>query len=163
MLISKSIKNFFDFNLFYLLSVVEYASKYSFQIELPHLYVEGGYKVDGKILFLPVVSSGLFTGNFTRGTGDVRIKGIQKQINGNTHFVVNKMDIKIKLQTGRIKLGELFDGDKVLGEIVGQTINQNFEILSQEIIPLVEKSLSRVLKKSANKILERFTMAQLFP
>lgn len=125
--------------------------------------MEGGYKVDGKILFLPVNGAGSFTGNFTGGTGDVRIKGTQKQINGNTHFVVSKMDIKIKLQKGRINLKEIFDGDKVLGEIVGQVINENFEVVSQDLIPLIEKSLARIFKRSGNKILERFTMEQLFP
>lgn len=143
--------------------IVEYASKYSFQIALPDLYVEGGYKVDGKILFIPVKGSGRFSGNFTGGTGDVRVKGIQKDINGTTHFVVNKMDIKINLQKGLISLNDFFGGDKVLGQIVGQTINQNFEVFSQDLIPLIEKSLARIFKKSANKILERFTMAQLFP
>jgi len=145
------------------LNIVEYASKYSFQIELPLLYVEGGYNVDGKILFIPVKGAGTFSGNFTGGEGTVRIKGIQKEINGENHFVVNKMDIKIKLQKGQIKLEDFFGGDKVLGEIVGQTINQNFEIFSQDLIPLIEKSLARIFKRSANKILERFTMAQLFP
>lgn len=39
-------------------------------------------------------TAGKFSGNFTQGTGDVRIKGIQKKINNETHFIVNKMDIK---------------------------------------------------------------------
>lgn len=127
------------------------------------LYVEGGYRVDGRILIIPIKATGKFSGNFTGGTGDVRVKGIQKEINGQKHFVVSKMDIKIKLRKGQISLGELFEGDKILAEVVGQTINQNFELFSQDIIPLIEKSLARIFKRSANKILERFTMAQLFP
>lgn len=107
--------------------------------------------------------SGRFAGNFTGGAGDVRIKGIHKEINGETHFIVNKMDIKITVQKGQIELGELFSGDKVIGEIVSATINQNFELFSKDLIPLIEKSLSKIFKRTANKILERFTMAQLFP
>lgn len=144
-------------------SVVEYASKYSFQLELPHLYVTGRYNVDGKILFIPVKGSGGFTGNFTGGLGDIRIKGVHKEIKGQTHFVVNKMDIKITVAKGSIALQELFAGDKVIAEIVSQTINQNFAILSQDLIPLIEKSLSRIFKRTSNKILERFTLDQLFP
>lgn len=73
---------------------MEYASKYSFQLELPHLYVTGRYNVDGKILFIPVKGAGKFSGNFTNGAGEVRIKGVHKQINGETHFIVNKLDLK---------------------------------------------------------------------
>lgn len=144
-------------------SIVEYASKYSFKLELPHLYVDGRYNVDGKLLFLPVKGEGAFKGNFTGGAGDVRIKGVQKKINGETHFVVSKLDIKISVKKGKIDLVDLFGQDKVLGEIINETINQNFDIFSQDLIPLIEKSLSRIFKQTANKILERFTMAQLFP
>lgn len=144
-------------------SIGEYASKYNFQIALPHLYVVGRYGVDGKILILPVKGSGRFIGNFTGGAGDVRIKGTQKEINGETHFVVSKLDIKITVQKGKIALSEIFNGDKVLGEIVSTTINQNFELFSKDLIPLIEKSLSKIFKRTANKILERFTMKQLFP
>lgn len=73
---------------------MEYASKYTFQLELPHLYVTGRYIVDGKILFIPVKGAGKFNGNFTNGAGDVRVKGIHKKINGENHFIVNKLDIK---------------------------------------------------------------------
>lgn len=123
----------------------------------------GGYIVDGKILFIPVKGSGIFSGNFTGSTGVVKLKGVQRQINGETHFIVSKLDIKIVVGKGRIDLVDLFGGDKTLGEIINQTINQNFEILSQDIIPLIEKSLARIFKRTGNKILERFTLAQLFP
>lgn len=127
------------------------------------MYVVGRYNVDGRILFIPVRGAGHFKGNFTGGAGDVRIKGIHKQINGETHFIVNKMDIKITVQKGKMDLEDLFGGDKVLGEVINQTINENFALLSQDLIPLIEKSLSKIFKRTANKILERFTMAQLFP
>lgn len=130
---------------------------------MPSLFVVGRYNVDGKILFLPVKGAGAFKGNFTGGAGEVRIKGVQKEINGETHFIVNKMDIKITVKKGKIDLGDFLGGDKVLGEIINETINQNFEVFSQDLIPLIEKSLSRIFKRTANKILSRFTMAQLFP
>ena len=123
----------------------------------------GKYNVDGRILFLPVKGAGKFTGNFTGGLGDVNIKGIQKQINGQTHFIVNKLQIKVTVQNGKLDFQNLFGGDKTLGEIINQTINQNFAVFSKEMIPLIEKSLSQIFKKTANKILVRFTMAQLFP
>lgn len=149
---------------FFNCSIVEYASNYSFQVALPHLYVVGRYAVDGKILFFPVKGAGKFTGNFTGGTGDVRIKGIQKQINGETHFIVSNMDIKITVKKGQIELGDIFGGgDKVLADIISTAINENFEVFSKDLIPLIEKSLSKIFKRTANKILERFTMSQLFP
>ncbi|XP_052863365.1 uncharacterized protein LOC128270003 [Anopheles cruzii] len=145
------------------LTVVEYGKIYSFELELPHLYVEGRYIVDGRILLLPVKGSGKFTGNFTQGIGSVRIKGDRKRINGKDHLSLAKLDIKIKVSDGRIKLENLFGGDRVLGEIINETINQNFNLLSTELIPLIEKALQRIFKRTGNKILERFPEEVLFP
>ncbi|KAL1373615.1 hypothetical protein pipiens_005124 [Culex pipiens pipiens] len=143
--------------------VVEYGKVYSFELELPHLYVEGRYVVDGRILLLPVKGAGKFTGNFTQGFGNVRIKGDRKVINGKNHLSLAKLDIKIKVGDGKIKLENLFGGDRVLGEIINQTINQNFSLLSHELIPLIEKALQRIFKQTGNKILERFPEEVLFP
>ncbi|XP_053672331.1 uncharacterized protein LOC128722676 [Anopheles nili] len=145
------------------LNVVEYGKIYSFELELPHLYVEGRYVVDGRILLLPVKGSGKFTGNFTQGIGSVRIKGDRKRINGKDHLSLAKLDIKIRVSDGRVKLENLFGGDRVLGEIINETINQNFNLLSTELIPLIEKALQRIFKRTGNKILERFPEEVLFP
>lgn len=126
------------------------------------MFVDGKYSVDGKILVLPVNGAGVFTGNFTGG-GEIRVRGGPKVIDGVTHFIVNKLDIKVFVKKGRIDLGPLFHGDQTLAKIINETINQNFDLFSKELIPLIEKSLARIFKRTANKILERFTMAQLFP
>ena len=124
-------------------SVIEYGKIYSFELELPHLYVEGRYVVDGRILLLPVKGSGKFTGNFSeckwcgvgfvlklfsfqfytffpvaQGIGSVRIKGDRKRINGKDHLSLAKLDIKIRVSDGRVKLENLFGGDRVLGEFL---------------------------------------------
>jgi Haemolymph juvenile hormone binding protein (JHBP) len=143
--------------------VVEYASKYTFAITLPHLYVTGRYIVDGKVLFLPITGNGKITGNFTNGEGAIRLKGTQKEINGNIHFIVTKLDIKIKVESGKIELDNLFGGDKQLGTVINKVINDNFDTFTNDLIPLIEKSLAKIFKSTGNKILKRFTMAQLFP
>ena len=119
--------------------------------------------MDGKVLFLPISGNGKISGNFTNGEGLVRLKGVQKQIKGNTHFIVSKLDIKIRVQSGKVVLENLFGGDKVLGEIINNVINENFEAFTSDLNPLIEKSLGRIFKSTGNKILSRFTMAQLFP
>jgi hypothetical protein len=119
--------------------------------------------VDGRVLFLPITGEGNFTGNFTHGKGDIRLRGVHKELNGATHFVVNKLDIKITVQRGKIELDNLFGGDKTLGDIINSVINENFEAFTTDLIPLIEKSLSRIFKQTGNKIFKRFTLEQLFP
>lgn len=85
------------------------------------------------------------------------------EISGNDHIILKKLQIKIKVGRGSMYLDNLFGGDKTLGDIVNDTINQNFEVVSKDIIPLIEKALERHFKKTSNKILSRYTRSQLFP
>lgn len=50
-----------------------------------------------------------------------------------------------------------------LGDAINGVINQNFDVISKDIIPLVEKALQRLLKRISSKILENFTYDQVFP
>lgn len=51
----------------------------------------------------------------------------------------------------------------ILGDAVNAVINENFDVVSKDIIPLVEKALQRLLKRISSKILENFTHEQVFP
>uniref|UniRef100_A0A336MQ15 CSON002427 protein n=1 Tax=Culicoides sonorensis TaxID=179676 RepID=A0A336MQ15_CULSO len=146
------------------LDVVEYAKKYNFKVELPQLYAEGTYDIDGRILLIPVKGNGRFHGNFSRALADVRVRNeIVTKPDGQTYSVVKKIDIKIQVKDGKIRLDNLFGGDRVLGDVINETINRNFDILSKEIIPLIERALSKYFKKVGNKILGTYPESVLFP
>lgn len=93
----------------------------------------------------------------------MKIRGDRKVIKGQTHLIITKLDIKISLKAGKIYLDNLFGGDRTLGELINTTINMNFDLFSKELIPLIEKALGRIFKRTGNKILSRFTEDQLFP
>jgi len=144
------------------LNIVRWGEEYQFEMFLPHLYVEGVYNVNGQILLIPIKGSGKFTGNFTSCSGSVRLVS-GKYSSMDETVQITKFDIKIKLGNGYIALKNLFNGDKVLGNAINDVINQNFDVLSKDIVPLIEKALQRHFKKIANKISSRFTYGQLFP
>lgn len=143
------------------LDIPEYGKTYNVEVFFPKLHVEGSYDVNGQILLLPIKGSGPFFANFTECTGNVRMQFSRKE---NSDLVqIKKFVIKIKVAKGAIKLFNLFNGDKALGEAINGVINQNFDVISKDIIPLVEKALQRLLKRISSKILENFTYDQVFP
>lgn len=172
--------NFFSFAC----SVVEYARKYTFDLELPQLYTEGAYDIDGRILLIPVKGSGRFHGNFSEyflvflskiiknnfisliANALAHVVVNQERVtksDGQVYSIVKKINIKIRVRNGKIHLDNLFGGDKTLGEVVNETINRNFDVLSKEIIPLIERALSKHFKKVGNKILGSYPESVLFP
>ncbi|XP_055694818.1 uncharacterized protein LOC129796516 [Lutzomyia longipalpis] len=144
------------------IEVIEYGQHYKLQLVLPHLYTKGRYSIDGRVLLLPIKGAGKFTGNFTRSTADVTMILEPREISGNDHIILKKLQIKIKVGKGSMYLENLFGGDKTLGDIINDTINQNFEVVSRDIIPLIEKALEKHFKRTSNKILSRYTRSQLF-
>lgn len=161
---------------------------------------------------LPLKGSGKFTGNFSKSNnsvnkilrhiikylplsfceltansiGKTRLVITKTEKNGEEYFHMEKMEIKITVGKGMLKLQNLFNGDRVLGEFmhilnifskfilkqnvfffigdaINEVINQNFAVVSQDVIPLIEKALQRTFKKTANKITSRYTFQQLLP
>lgn len=86
-----------------------------------------------------------------------------RNINGAEHIVLKKLTIQVKVGHGKLDLHNLFNGDRTLGDVVNETINQNFDTVSKDIIPLIERALERTFRKTGNKIMGRYTQEQLFP
>lgn len=133
-------------------------------VDLPHLYIDGMYQIDGKVLLLPITGSGPMRGNFTGCTGAVRLQGeLRKDGAGEEHLHYSDFRMKISIGNGNLQLENLFGGEQALGDVVNSAINNNFDTFIREIQPLIEKALSEVFLKIANNIVEPFTFRQLFP
>lgn len=82
---------------------------------------------------------------------------------GVGYIHIQTLEIHLSFEKGTMKLQNLFNGDKLLGDTVNDAINQNFKLFSEDIIPLVEKTLTKTLRKIANRVVMNFTFDQLFP
>lgn len=129
-----------------------------FEMLLPKLHGEGTYDVSGQLLALPLRGNGRFSGNFTNFTAFVKVKFEIKTDSENVDRVgIQALEVKIKMGKGRVRLYNLFNGDKTLGEIINETINQNFETFTMELIPPIERALEKKFMSIAGKIMETFT------
>ncbi|XP_014210436.1 circadian clock-controlled protein [Copidosoma floridanum] len=138
--------------------------RFAMDILLPHLYIEGLYEINGKVLLLPIRGSGPLTGNFTDATGSVKIQAAtSKDINGDDHITLNEFRMRISIRKGSLNLENLFNGDPTLGTVINNAINSNFDAFLKELQPLIEKALSNAFTDISNKIVNPFTYNQLFP
>lgn len=83
--------------------------------------------------------------------------------NGDEKMRITDFRLNVSVSHGTLKLDNLFDGEKVLGDVINSAINNNFELFLREILPLVEKALSDAFQNIAGNIIQQFTFAQLFP
>ncbi|KAI4499873.1 hypothetical protein M0802_005129 [Mischocyttarus mexicanus] len=138
--------------------------EFALEVKLPHLHIRGLYDINGRVLLLPIQGSGPMVGNFTQCTGTVKIRaGTKQQPNGDNNVIIEDFKMKITVGKGTITLENLFGGEKVLGDVVNNAINSNFDAFLSELQPFIEKALSDAFREIANSIVTNFTYEQLFP
>ncbi|EDW95712.1 protein takeout [Drosophila yakuba] len=137
--------------------------RFDFELILPHLHGDGLYEINGNILALPIKGNGPFTGNFTNFVAYVRVQYDIKNVNDLEYLHVKEFALKIRTGKGNIKLENLFNGDKVLGDVINDTINQNFELFTNDLIAPIARALEAKFLVITTKILENFTYSELFP
>ncbi|KAG7200231.1 hypothetical protein KM043_017708 [Ampulex compressa] len=138
--------------------------RFAVDVKLPNIFINGFYEMDGKVLLLPIRGSGPISGNFTNCMGAVKLQAIQqKGDDGQDYMHITDFKMKIAVGKGTLRLDNLFGGEAVLGEVINQAINSNFDAFLKELQPLVESALSEAFLDIANSILSQFTFQQLFP
>lgn len=93
------------------------------------------------------------------------VKIISELVKENDGHCLKISDLIVRIRTGQgnIHLQNLFNGDKSLGDIVNETINQNFELFTNELIGPIERTLEKKFLTITRKIMENFSYEMLFP
>lgn len=83
--------------------------------------------------------------------------------NGVEFIKIDKCGVKGKFDKVQIYLDNLFNGNKELSEAGNQIVNDNPDIFTDEIIPIVEKSLAKKFRSIANGVFELASFDEFFP
>ncbi|PSN50094.1 hypothetical protein C0J52_04719, partial [Blattella germanica] len=85
-------------------------------VDLPFLTFDGQYEISGRILLLPIKGKGPVHANATDCKADVVLKAqIVKKKDGK-YIYFHAMDIDLDIGSYKVKLENLFNGDKILGK-----------------------------------------------
>ncbi|XP_055383842.1 protein takeout-like [Condylostylus longicornis] len=133
------------------------------ELLLPRFEIEGFYSVEGRLLALPLKGSGDFHGSFSNIRAKVKFDVGRIEKNGVEYFKLSQINIKAKMGKGRIKLNNLFDGNKELSNVINDSINDNIIAIANDILPSIEKALEKKFSEIGKKVFEIFTANQLLP
>lgn len=93
----------------------------------------------------------------------MRLIGGKTPRGGKEYVKFEHLQMKISVGKARFRLENLFNGDRTLGEIGNQIINENSQLFVEEMIPGFEKSLSKTFLEIANVVLTDVTYDEMFP
>ncbi|KAF5283931.1 hypothetical protein FQR65_LT13692 [Abscondita terminalis] len=136
---------------------------YEYDVDLPLLIINAHYNITGKILMMPIKGEGPFQANITNCKSKTKLKGELYEKDDEMYLRYKEMTVHVTIEGGDVKIENLFNGDKLLNDIVNDSINKNFDVLLHELLPVIERSLGSTFLRIANAIVEPYTFKQLFP
>lgn len=125
--------------------------------------LNGTYKIVGKVLVLPINGHGqckLVLDGFS-ALAVAHFKPLEK--NGELYWNLNHLDFDFSTTKLHIRLDNLFNGDKALGENMNKFLNENWTILLDELRPAFRSALGTVFSEITSRFFERVPITQIFP
>ncbi|RZF37246.1 hypothetical protein LSTR_LSTR006572 [Laodelphax striatellus] len=132
-------------------------------VAIPYLHFEGKYDVNASVLGVPIQGKGPMRANATDVTADLVLKGKASKRGGNNYIDFYNIELGIDLGNYDIKLENLFNGDKALGDAVNIAINENKQEFMKSLKPVAERVAAEMVLTIANKISRKFPFDTVFP
>lgn len=106
------------------------------------------------------------TGISLQDNVDIKLKFAPNivQINGKQHINIPANKFKLVFDTTRmyLRLDNLFNGDKALGDNMNLFLNENWKDILQELKPAVRETLTQILSGIINNVFEKIPYSELF-
>lgn len=97
-------------------------SKYEVHATVPKIVIKGKYKIDGRVLVLPIQGEGNADLVFDNAVFIVKYKPKVVEKNGKQYIQTDRFQLDFDTSQLHIQLENLFNGDKALGENMNQVI-----------------------------------------
>uniref|UniRef100_W8CD27 Protein takeout n=1 Tax=Ceratitis capitata TaxID=7213 RepID=W8CD27_CERCA len=131
-------------------------------LETPYLSLLSDYKIDGKVLILPVKGEGKSNITLVQPLIKISIDATSRNENGNTFMDIKSLRVECKPKRLAMQFDNLFNGDKVLGENVNSFLNDNWkEIYGEVKIPFYE-AIGKQMKVGAEKVFSATPYNEIF-
>lgn len=137
-------------------------SKYEVYAFVPRIDIVGKYKINGRVLVLPIQGEGNAKLAFDNATLVIKYK--PKLVLKKDKQFVQTEKFKLDFDTSRlhIKLENLFNGDKALGDNMNQFLNDNWHDILTELKPAIVYAVEEILKGIINRIFAKIPYEDVF-
>lgn len=135
------------------------------KLYIPRLEMVTNYKLDGRILLLPITGHGVGHGNFTDTNAIItaQMERYRSQETGRIHQRVDDIYVDFEIGHATLHLDNLFDGDETLSGAMNLFLNENWRTVIGEIKPKLEETIGDLIKNFTNSIFSAFPEDVLLP
>lgn len=137
-------------------------SKFEVYATVPKITITGKYKIDGRVLVLPIQGDGKAHLVFDNADLIVRYKPKVIEKNGKKYIQTQRFQLDFDTTQLHINLENLFNGDKALGDNMNQFLNANWRDILQELKPAITFAVEEILKGIINRIFMKVPYDEIF-
>ncbi|CAO1381475.1 unnamed protein product [Diamesa hyperborea] len=129
----------------------------------PRMDFVGDYKMEGKILVLPITGNGKANVSMHQLTTRHELRGDTfTKDDGNVYLNITSYKIKFTPKYVTFFFGNLFNGDKLLGDTMNNFMNQNWQPVFEGLIPGYELHFGNKFREIANLLFHKIPMKLIF-
>lgn len=129
---------------------------------IPAIKIDGKYKIDGRVLVLPIQGEGNAHLVFDNANLVVKYKPKVSEKNGKKFIQTDRFQLDFDTTRLHINLENLFNGNKELGENMNQFLNQNWRDILNELKPAITFAVEEILKGIINRIFAKIPYDEIF-
>ncbi|KAL5283568.1 to.2 family protein [Megaselia abdita] len=133
------------------------------RLRCEYITILADYKIDGKVLILPITGGGRSNLTFLDPEIIITIKSEPLEKDGKTYMKFTDFKLQMpKLSRMITNLENLFNGDKALGDNMNKFLNENWSDVFHELVHPVVTGLGETAREYISKTLENIPYNELF-
>ncbi|XP_039947953.1 uncharacterized protein LOC120766477 [Bactrocera tryoni] len=121
-------------------------------IAAPALTLLSDYKIDGKVLILPIQGEGKSNITLVQPVIRIRIDATSRNENGNTFMDIKEFRIECKVKRMIMQFDNLFNGDKALGDNINSFLNENWQEIYAELKVPFYDAIANAMNAAAKQV-----------
>lgn len=134
-----------------------HTSKFEMYASVPKLSIRGKYKASGRILLLPITGDGDAVITMENVKLAAKYKPIINEKDGHQYLDIDKIKLRLEPKKVSIRLTNLFNGDKTLGENMNAFLNENWRDVWTELAPSIDTAIAEVCKSIMVNLFKKFS------
>lgn len=132
------------------------------ETEFERISIIGNYTMNGKILVLPINGEGECNITFVDTIVRVESHGRYITKGGETYIDIEEFKIKITPKRVLYNFENLFKNDKQLSDTINSVMNQQWQLVTDNLLPGYEEKFGQQLIGVANKIYHNVPFNKIF-
>lgn len=129
---------------------------------MPIVTITGDYKINGRVLVLPIQGNGKSILTFENVDISFKYKPRIMVKNGKEFIQTEKFKLDFDTAKFSVHFSNLFNGDKALGDNMNLFLNENWRDILNELKPSITSALEQIFEAIVNRIFAKVPYKELY-